>query len=45
MDWGEATRIAGGGFGIVIMVLIGLAIAVWLMSLVLRNIDKEGDED
>jgi sodium pump decarboxylase gamma subunit len=34
IDWGEAIRIAGGGFGMVFLVLVILALVVWIVGLV-----------
>ncbi len=42
VDWGFAGQVGGVGFGLVFAVLIILAIAVWLVGLVLRKIG--GDE-
>lgn len=36
--WAEAFRIGGVGFGLVFGVLIVLALAIWLVGLVLRRI-------
>lgn len=38
IDWGFAGRIGGVGFGMVFVVLIILAIAIWLVGLVVRRI-------
>jgi Na+-transporting methylmalonyl-CoA/oxaloacetate decarboxylase gamma subunit len=42
IDWGFAGQIGGFGFGLVFAVLIILAIAIWLVGLVLRRFG--GDE-
>lgn len=36
--WAEAFKIGGVGFGLVFAVLIILAVAIWLVGLVLRRI-------
>ena len=36
-DWGEATRVAGGGFGMVFFILIILALAVWIVGLIVQR--------
>jgi Na+-transporting methylmalonyl-CoA/oxaloacetate decarboxylase gamma subunit len=38
IDWGFAGRIGGIGFGMVFVVLITLAIAIWLVGLAVRRI-------
>ena len=44
VDWGEAVRIGGVGFGVVFAVLIILAVAIWLVGLVVSRIGTgEGD--
>ena len=37
VDWGLAGQIGGIGFGLVFVVLSVLALAIWLMGLVLRK--------
>ena len=45
--WGQAAEIGGIGFGLVFVVLIILAVAVWLIGLVIDKLtadkDKTGD--
>ncbi len=38
VDWGFAGQIGGLGFGLVFVVLIILAVAIWLTGIVLRKI-------
>ncbi len=38
VDWGQALQIGGVGFGLVFVVLIILALAIWLTGLVLGKI-------
>lgn len=38
VDWGFAGQIGGIGFALVFVVLIILAVAVWVVGLVLRRI-------
>ena len=40
IDWGEAWQIGGIGFGLVFVVLAILAVAIWLIGLLLRKIDS-----
>ena len=43
IDWVEAWQVSGMGFGLVFLVLAILAIAVWLIGLVLRRMDGSGE--
>ena len=38
VDWGFAGQIGGFGFGLVFVVLIILALAIWLVGMVLSKI-------
>jgi Na+-transporting methylmalonyl-CoA/oxaloacetate decarboxylase gamma subunit len=38
IDWGFAGQVGGIGFALVFVVLIALALAVWVVGLVLRRI-------
>jgi len=40
MDWGQAATIAGAGIGMVAVVLILLAVATWLMGVVVRRTER-----
>jgi Na+-transporting methylmalonyl-CoA/oxaloacetate decarboxylase gamma subunit len=44
IDWGFAGQIGGIGFGMVFAVLIILAVAIWLVGLVIRRIGTGTDE-
>jgi len=44
IDWGFAGQIGGVGFGLVFVVLIILAIAIWLVGLVLKRIGTDKGE-
>jgi len=44
INWAEAWQVSGMGFGLVFIVLAILAIAVWLVGLVLRRMDSGGSE-
>ena len=44
IDWGFAGQIGGFGFGLVFVVLIILALAIWLTGLVLHRIDTDKAE-
>ncbi len=45
IDWGEAVRIGLVGFGVVFLVLVILAVAIWLSGLVLRKIESSKDKN
>ena len=38
VDWGFAGQVGGFGFGLVFLVLIILAVAIWLVGLILGKI-------
>ena len=40
IDWTLVAKVAGGGFGITILVLIILALAAWIMGLVIQKTTK-----
>ncbi len=42
--WADAFKIGGFGFGLVFAVLIILAVAIWLVGLVLSKIGASKDE-
>jgi hypothetical protein len=47
--WGDAWRVAGVGFGVVFLVLIILAVAIWITGIVVtkledRNKAKQAEE-
>ena len=42
--WGEVAKIAGGGFGITILVLIILSVVIWIVGLVIQKIQTGGEE-
>jgi Na+-transporting methylmalonyl-CoA/oxaloacetate decarboxylase gamma subunit len=44
VDWGFAGQVGGVGFSLVFVVLIILAIAMWLVGLVLRKISPDKGE-
>ena len=44
VNWGEAFEIGGIGFGLVFLVLVILAVAMWLMGLLLRRYGGEEEE-
>ncbi len=44
IDWSLVAKIAGGGFGIVILVLAILTAVVWVVGLVARKFPEKGKE-
>jgi Na+-transporting methylmalonyl-CoA/oxaloacetate decarboxylase gamma subunit len=40
VDWGQAAQIGGVGFGLVFLVLIVLALALWLTGFIFRKIES-----
>ncbi len=44
IDWGFAGKIGGIGFGMVFVVLIILAVAIWLVGLVVSKISASADK-
>ncbi len=40
IEWAEAWKVSGMGFGLVFLVLALLAIAIWLIGVVLRRMDS-----
>ena len=43
IDWSLVAKVAGGGFGITIFVLIVLAVMVWITGLILQKSQKKGE--
>ena len=44
IDWNLVAKVAGGGFGLTILVLAVLSITVWLLGLVTRESEPEEKE-
>jgi len=44
IDWNLASRIAGGGFGVTILVLVILSLVAWIMGLIIRKTTKTTTE-
>jgi len=45
IDWNLLAKVAGGGYGIVILVLLILALAAWLIGLVLQKVQTQSGEN
>ena len=44
INWGEASLLAGKGFGTVFLILIILAVVTWLIGFVFQRIKKEQEK-
>lgn len=44
IDWGLVARVAGGGFGVTLLVLVILSISVWVTGLVIQESESAGKE-
>jgi len=44
IDWNLVAKIAGGGFGITILVLIILSLVAWIVGLVIQKSQAKGKE-
>ena len=40
MEWGLVAKIAGGGFGVTILVLVILSLVAWMVGLVIQRTTK-----
>jgi len=38
-DWGDAWQVAGIGFGVVFLVLIILAVAIWVTGIIVKKME------
>ena len=45
MEWGLVAKIAGGGFGVTILVLVILSLVAWMVGLVIQRTAKPEAED
>jgi Na+-transporting methylmalonyl-CoA/oxaloacetate decarboxylase gamma subunit len=44
IDWNLAARLAGGGFGVTILVLVILSLAAWILGLVIQKMQAKDKE-
>ena len=44
-DWNLVAKIAGGGFGVTILVLIILSLLAWIAGLVIQKVQAKGKEE
>ncbi len=45
IDWNLLAKIAGGGFGVTIFVLVVISLIAWIMGLVLQKVAAGGKEN
>ncbi|MFC1951143.1 OadG family protein [Chloroflexota bacterium] len=39
LDWGDAWQVAGVGFGVVFLVLVILAVAIWVTGVIVKKLE------
>jgi len=44
IDWNLAARLAGGGFGVTILVLVILSLVAWILGLVIQKSQAKDKE-
>ena len=44
IDWNLVAKVAGGGFGLTILVLTALSVLVWLLGVVTKESEPEEKE-
>lgn len=44
IDWNLVAKIAGGGYGVTIFVLVILSLVAWIMGLVIQRTQAKGEE-
>ncbi len=44
IDWGLVVKIAGGGFGVTVLVLVILSLVAWVVGLIIQRTVKESKE-
>ena len=44
IDWNLVAKIAGGGYGITILVLVILSLLAWIVGLVIQKTQAKGEE-
>ena len=44
IDWNLVAKIAGGGFGVTILVLVILALVAWIIGLIVQRSVKKPEE-
>ena len=44
IDWNLVAKIAGGGYGVTILVLVILSLIAWVMGRIIQRAKTEGEE-
>jgi len=44
MDWGLIAKVAGGGFGVTILVLVILSLVAWIVGLIVQKTGTRNKE-
>ncbi len=44
IDWNLVAKVAGGGFGVTILVLVILSLIAWIVGLVIQKTQGQGEE-
>ena len=44
VDWNLVAKIAGGGFGVTILVLLILSLIAWIVGLLIQKFQAKGEE-
>ncbi len=44
IDWGLVARVAGGGFGVTVLVLVILSVVIWVTGLVAGRLEPKGED-
>jgi Na+-transporting methylmalonyl-CoA/oxaloacetate decarboxylase gamma subunit len=45
IDWGLVAKIAGGGYGSTLLVLVILSIVIWLIGFVMRRRARKANDE
>jgi Na+-transporting methylmalonyl-CoA/oxaloacetate decarboxylase gamma subunit len=45
IDWGLVAKIAGGGYGSTLLVLVILSIVIWLIGFVMRRRGRKANDE
>ena len=45
IDWNLVAKIAGGGFGVTILVLVILSVVAWVVGLIIQRTRREHKEN
>lgn len=45
IDWDMVAKVAGGGFGVTVFVLLVLALVTWIVGMVVQRTNKPSPKD